>query len=992
MAEQQLKILRRYELRLLRCAVAPPASDSHLQPQPSDDQTTPPSPLHSHINDLVTSIECGDYLLALSSDAARLVFHPLGLDDLFDSAESADRVYSELLDRVEAFIGNGAAAVDGDMDARVVFVMCLAVAALLWFTQCNMTGPLVEKLPKCSFPLKVSDLKGGESVEWENWARNQLMSSGSDLLGKFSYLQYIVFAKMLLMKIKDMIFEATTVSSVYEIRSVSWWLTTVLLVHQRILDERSSSLFDLLHVYMGETLNHFGTLEKVTSYWGSQLYDIEPSDIVSGVYLEAGVLEYIYGRVDSCRRHFESAEVAAGLQLSVTGALGFRTVHQVDPKAQMVLVANTSSSNTGDVGLSVNQGIQTNSSSSSDVSEVLMIPKLLENGNESETGVLCIQNAGPVAHLKAIQQAVILSKCLLIEKSTRHDEMLRWDMAPYLEATDSQQSSYFILQSFCDVLRIRWESTRSRTKGRALEMMDKLVEGVQKSSPGVAQRIPFCYVVNFPTVPALRKEYAELLVSCGLIGEAIKIFEDLELWDNLIHCNCLLGKKAAAVELIKARLSEMPNDPRLWCSLGDVTNNDACYEKALEVSNDKSARAKRSLARSAYNRGDYDTSKILWDSAMALNSLYPDGWFALGAAALKARDVEKALDGFTRAVQLDPENGEAWNNIACLYGLLSFIRSYNHLCLEFPARLLLSHFSLQAYDQEEEQRVFHRIQGGPEVQVLSRNNWQLWENYSQVAFDVGNISQPPLNVLLHVENLLRTAETLSGFIEDHDGHNMALEALQMVLNLTKNKRIDAELLKRIMLDLEGRVSPRHSESSASTNNHDRAKQAVPADSPVESVNGSAHEESTMGRSRPEHLMELLGKILQQIVRSESRSDVWGLYARWHRIKGDLTMCCEALLKQVRSYQGSDLWKDRERFKKFAHASLELSKVYMEISSSTGSHRELFAAEMHLKNTIKQARHLYFSFAERFSDMEEFKNLQACLDEVKTKLQSDSVPT
>ncbi|KAL5745319.1 hypothetical protein ACOSP7_026465 [Xanthoceras sorbifolium] len=921
MAEQQLKILRRYELRLLRCAVAPPASDSHLQPQPSDDQTTPPSPLHSHINDLLTSIECGDYLLALSSDAARLVFHPLGLDDLFDSAESADRVYSELLDRVEAFIGNGAAAVDGDMDARVVFVMCLAVAALLWFTQCNMTGPLVEKLPKCSFPLKVSDLKGGESVEWENWARNQLMSSGSDLLGKFSYLQYIVFAKMLLMKIKDMIFEATTVSSVYEIRSVSWWLTTVLLVHQRILDERSSSLFDLLHVYMGETLNHFGTLEKVTSYWGSQLYDIEPSDIVSGVYLEAGVLEYIYGRVDSCRRHFESAEVAAGLQLSVTGALGFRTVHQVDPKAQMVLVANTSSSNTGDVGPSVNQGIQTNSSSSSDVSEVLMIPKLLENGNESETGVLCIQNAGPVAHLKVIQQAVILSKCLLIEKSTRHDEMLRWDMSPYLEAIDSQQSSYFILQSFCDVLRIRWESTRSRTKGRALEMMDKLVEGVQKSSPGVAQRIPFCYVVNFPTVPALRKEYAELLVSCGLIGEAIKIFEDLELWDNLIHCNCLLGKKAAAVELIKARLSEMPNDPRLWCSLGDVTNNDACYEKALEVSNDKSARAKRSLARSAYNRGDYDTSKILWDSAMALNSLYPDGWFALGAAALKARDVEKALDGFTRAVQLDPENGEAWNNIACLH--------------------MIKKKSKESFIAFKEALKF------------KRNNWQLWENYSQVAFDVGNISQ-------------------------------ALEALQMVLNLTKNKRIDAELLKRIMLDLEGRVSPRHSESSASTNNHDSAKQAVPADSPVESVNGSAHEESTMGRSRPEHLMELLGKILQQIVRSESRSDVWGLYARWHRIKGDLTMCCEALLKQVRSYQGSDLWKDRERFKKFAHASLELSKVYMEISSSTGSHRELFAAEMHLKNTIKQA--------ERFSDMEEFKNLQACLDEVKTKLQSDSVPT
>lgn len=51
-----------------------------------------------------------------------------------------------------------------------------------------------------------------------------------------------------------------------------------------------------------------------------------------------------------------------------------------------------------------------------------------------------------------------------------------------------------------------------------------------------------------------------------------------------------------------------------------------------------------------------------------------------------------------------------------------------------------------------------------------------------------------------------------------------------------------------------------------------------------------------------------------------------------------------------------MWKDRDRFKKFAHASLELCNVYMEISSSTGSHRELLAAEMHLKNIVKQARY------------------------------------
>jgi hypothetical protein len=65
-------------------------------------------------------------------------------------------------------------------------------------------------------------------------------------------------------------------------------------------------------------------------------------------------------------------------------------------------------------------------------------------------------------------------------------------------------------------------------------------------------------------------------------------------------------------------------------------------------------------------------------------------------------------------------------------------------------------------------------------------------------------------------------------------------------------------------------------------------------------------------------------------------------------------------------KGSDLWKDKDRFKSFAQASLDLCKVYMEISSSTGSRRELLAAEMHLKNIIKQARYLYFDVWENLT--------------------------
>ncbi|XP_052180146.1 uncharacterized protein LOC127793455, partial [Diospyros lotus] len=348
------------------------------------------------------------------------------------------------------------------------------------------------------------------------------------------------------------------------------------------------------------------------------------------------------------------------------------------------------------------------------------------------------------------------------------------------------------------------------------------------------------------------------------------------------------------------------------CSLGDITNDDTCYEKALEVSGNRSARAKRSLARSAYNRGDYEKSRTLWESAMALNSLYPDGWFALGAAALKARDTEKALDAFTSAVQLDPENGEAWNNIACLHMI-----------------------------KKKNKEAFIAFK---EALKFKRNSWQLWENFSHVAADIGNFSQ-------------------------------ALQATQMVLDMTSNKRTDTQFLERVILEIEKQSLTTDSQSFESTNDHNYSSQ-------IHSSYSNKRTDSEAGPAKTwetGNLVELLGKILQQIVRSNGEPDMWGLYARWHKLKGDLTMCSEALLKQVRSYQGSDLWKDVDRFKKFAHASLELCKVYIELSSLNGGRRELLSAEMHLKSTIKQAG--------SFSNTEEFRDLQACLSEVQIKLEA-----
>ncbi|KAF0907829.1 hypothetical protein E2562_020891 [Oryza meyeriana var. granulata] len=689
--------------------------------------------------------------------------------------------------------------------------------------------------------------------------------------------------------------------------SVSWWLCRLSMVQQNIVDELSSTLFDQIQEYKNKTLAHFGELENVFSYWGPLLCDGEGSYFVSAALLEAGIAEYKYGRIDQSRLYLDSAQEACGLHLSLTGILGFRTIHQVNAKSQMVLVANTSRPAAGEEQETELTGTQGDAvalknarssvpGESDEFCDILRMPRLLENENDS--GNENTKDPCKKAVPTAIQQAAVLAECLHVSRRSRYDEMSGWEMAPYIELIDSQEESYFVVRSLCDILRIRWESTRSRTKQRALLMMENLVEDVGNDFPVAAQRAKLVFGVQMPTLPALRKEYGELLISCGIVGEALDIFKDLELWDNLIYCYRLLGKVADATSLINTRISVTPNDPRLWCSLGDVTNNDDHYKKALEVSNNKSARALRALARSAYNRNDFHASKMLWESALALNSLFPDGWFAYGRVAWKDKDLQKAVDAFSRSVQIDPENGEAWNNIACLH----MIRGKSQAA----------------------------VQAFKEAVKFKRNSWEVWDNYSKVLLDTGNIQQ-------------------------------TLEAVKMVLNLSSNKRYNIDLLEKVMTMLE--EQPAHLSYTQEAES-------------VSSTSDDANHETR----KSNQLLDVIGDILQQIVRSGgSNSEIWGLYARWHKTKGNLIACSEAMLKQVRSLQGSGLWHDQKKFTKYAQASQQLCKVYMEISSSTGSQRELFSAEMHLKSSLKQAAD--------FLNTLEYKALDDCLAEIKNLIGS-----
>ena len=56
-----------------------------------------------------------------------------------------------------------------------------------------------------------------------------------------------------------------------------------------------------------------------------------------------------------------------------------------------------------------------------------------------------------------------------------------------------------------------------------------------------------------------------------------------------------------------------------------------------------------------------------WELALRVNPLHPEGWFSLGYCALKQKDFSRALQAFSRCAQQQPDNGDAWNNLAAIH-------------------------------------------------------------------------------------------------------------------------------------------------------------------------------------------------------------------------------------------------------------------------------------------------------------------------------------
>ena len=1070
----------------------------------------------------VTLVRRGEYVAALRLAPARAL---LGADDdpprASDDARAASTASGApppLYPGVAAAVARAVAAASdaGDaveLAALELLALACGVAALAAFHQANVTGPPPLAAPPC--PL-ASESTADEppptaaAPDDDPIAIRSLSLDGEDVVGRCLLPRYLALARVLLVDraapaaetlVRSVNPESPSLVPLEEARgaaprrvasagravlwpsatlpsdadvedakaslglvhappSLAWWAARAVLTHQRVLSGRSATL-----------RAHALGLHAISLAWHAPENRAAPSSsaeaaaaavIASANLLEAALAEHEYGRVDSAAALVKAAGDAVGLKHAIVGKMGFRTEHQTDAKAQMVLeatlekagafaTARTKNIKTGsgsgggeeeddddaslgwsdedegdplaDAAPVTNSGDASGVSASAamarvateleglsaDGSQVLVAPRLVADADASDA-----KHSSPPGKknprggpppLPSAAQAVLLAAAVTVRKSQADDGTRGWSVAPYHEAVQTQSRSRPVLRACAAVLASRHERERPRTRERALLTLEDLVRGLDSRRPGAAQRARYAHATWFPPSAALKKELGDQLVAMGMVGAALELFEEIERWDALVACLTLLGKKQRAADTVRRRLAADPNDPKLWCALGDALEDEAHYLKALEVSGGRHARASRSLARRAASREDWATAATRWTEAMTLSPLFPDGWFSCGYACLKSGREDEALNAFVRCTQTDPENGQAWNNVAAL----------NIRRGAFKA----AHVALR----EATKRV--------------RNSWQTWENLAMVAAKVGRFQQSAdaLGRVLELTNGAKVhLATLSTLVERcAEARSGVAEWLGVEEREEESERAEEEARER---SLGGalRVAKKNTSRDKNDEREEEGKTTEDEEETWEGVgaNGaggdggdagdaaadmlgafftdSEEEEDDAEETRPEarsanetppsadhHSANAEGKalslarsvvLLENAVESvlkrvnaggssgersmRDAADAWRLTAKFHDARGDRVVADEARLKRLRALDASG-WRrgDREAFEEYADATLDMCRGRVrrhaeeeeeeeeEEAAAGGEDKNrrragLAAARMHARGVIKAA--------------------------------------
>ncbi|XP_071441326.1 tetratricopeptide repeat protein 27 isoform X2 [Hetaerina americana] len=612
----------------------------------------------------------------------------------------------------------------GQRDALLCGVACLQA-----FIQANWTGPPVNETEVLN---RYPWLKGCQYVLPDS--REEICTHLA--LDAEGLTPCVVLPHLLLIA---RIILYTNVWRLCDLQSSRWWSMRYLFVHQQVLEEKSPQLHDALKKLLGEVPNQ----EIVACSTDSQLRTL--------FNIECAIIYLYYFEVQKSNECLQAASQGAGIEISLGGALGVRTRYQTTDIAQLTLNVKLNRP-------PEDQDVQNLSSIEQD------LPKDLHLNDEVRLDQIKFLNNDEceLPGLKPLDQAVIFGHYVLKMKSQPKDKLADEELLAYITCLLSQPRVW-CLQLTALLERCRLESNHSRTVERSMMQAQVLVDSIKADRPGADVRQNYFYCCRIPPSWKVEAELAQLLLSLGAVNSALEIYLHLQLWEEVIVCYTMLELKHKVTEVIEQQIA-IKETPKLWCLLGDAKGDVSCYEKAWELSGQRSARAQRHWGLHYYFKSKYAEAIPYMRKSLEINSLQLLLWSRLGYSALSIENWELAASVYRRYCSLDTENFEAWNNLAKAYIKLG-----------------------------QKARAWKALQ---EALKCNYENWKVWDNLMAVSTDCGEF-----------EEVIRAYHRILDLKEKHtDVEVLRILVTAIVKNEPDNQGVPAGRLKEKALALFGRLT------------------------------------------------------------------------------------------------------------------------------------------------------------------------------------------
>jgi len=489
-----------------------------------------------------------------------------------------------------------------------------------------------------------------------------LVRDGDSILSTVKFPELLLLAKLIL---------ANSQSNSDE--SDLMWGLRCCIVHESVLEEKSDTLHKEMFTYVERGLNLDWT------------FDV--NGLLKPLFLlECARCYSTYYRVKEATELVEKAAICAGLQFAETGALGKRTKFQQKDIAQFWVGLGASDSK--DVVLDIDR-------------KFLARDIKLDDDVRLERIKFQDEEIDNQKQLTGLQQAVLLAKFNSKLKSLPVDNLTSEEVLPYLAPLLDKPQAWS-LNTMALLGRSKLESTMGRTVERSLAQIENVVENC-KLGECKLKRLRLFYCSYVPPMWEVEKELGKLLLSLGSTKSALEIYLKLEQWEEVIVCYSLLELRHKAAEVIKEILSKNET-PRMWCLLGDATDDLSCYHKALEISGNKNSRAFRSLGMHYYSKKNFNECIPFFQKSLELSSFQPHTILRLAFSALEVENWNLAAQSYRNYCTFEMDSFEAWNNLAKCYIMLG-----------------------------EKERAWRVLQ---EALRCDFDNWKVWDNLMVIATDI----------------------------------------------------------------------------------------------------------------------------------------------------------------------------------------------------------------------------------------------------------------